>query len=269
MHEERDGYRLSNEVEVDLDTAERWLAQESYWARGRPRATIERSLATSRVFSVHRDEELCALCRVVGDESTFAWVCDVYVDPAHRGRGIGHWMVDAATQWAVSSGARVLLATRDAHSLYQDLGFAPLEAPERWLEYRRGGHGGVVGRPLSQVVADLRPVLRPDPVAVVKGPVDGATILAQVEEPEGPTCVVSLADATRLGLPVGLTAAWITLAAPTELTDVGVTAAVAALLAQRGIACNVLAGFHHDHLLVPWPRAEEALAALAGDGTAR
>jgi len=86
---------------------------------------------------------------------------------------------------------------------------------------------------------------------------------ASVQEEEGIAYVLSRADADAHGLPYDFRAAWLTLGVHSALHAVGLTAAVSTALAARGIPCNVLAGFHHDHLLVPSERRDEALAALA------
>ncbi|TDQ52988.1 ACT domain-containing protein [Actinorugispora endophytica] len=87
---------------------------------------------------------------------------------------------------------------------------------------------------------------------------------ASVVEDEGATLVLPAEAADAEGLPYDFVAAWLTLDVRSALEAVGLTAAFSAALAGAGISCNVLAGFHHDHLLVPEDRAEDALAALAG-----
>ena len=94
---------------------------------------------------------------------------------------------------------------------------------------------------------------------------DGAsrlTPVATIREPEGLTLVLPREDADGAGLRYDLVLAWITLTALTTLDQVGVTAAVSTALAHAGIACNVIAGFHHDHLFVPAHRGNEALAII-------
>jgi hypothetical protein len=86
--------------------------------------------------------------------------------------------------------------------------------------------------------------------------------LATVREPEGLSAVVRQEDADRLGLTYGFVASWITLRVDSALEAVGLTAAVSTSLADAGISCNVIAGLHHDHLLVPADEAERALANL-------
>jgi hypothetical protein len=86
--------------------------------------------------------------------------------------------------------------------------------------------------------------------------------LATLREDEGWTVVLRAEDADAAGLAYDFVAAWITLTVHSDLAAVGLTAAVSRALADAGIACNVLAGLHHDHLLVPEARADDALAAI-------
>lgn len=87
---------------------------------------------------------------------------------------------------------------------------------------------------------------------------------ATVREAEGVTAVLSRARADELGLSYDYVAAWITLQIDSTLEQVGLTALFSRALADAGISCNVLAGIHHDHLLVPADRADEAIAVLRG-----
>lgn len=123
---------------------------------------------------------------------------------------------------------------------------------------------------LRQLLASLRPDVVPGEfvfVSLATAAGDTATAasvaLATVREDEGTTYVVSRPDADRFGWPYGFVAAWITLRVRSALDAVGLTAAVATALTDDGISVNVLAGAHHDHLLVPAHRVDDALAALA------
>lgn len=125
---------------MDLDRVHGWLSGESYWAAGRPRDVVDRSFAASLGVGVYDGATQVAVARVVTDQATFAWVCDVFVDPAHRGRGIGTWLMAAVTEHLRNQGVlRAVLATRDAHEVYAGVGFQPLAAPERWMEIDRRG----------------------------------------------------------------------------------------------------------------------------------
>jgi ribosomal protein S18 acetylase RimI-like enzyme len=119
---------------------------------------------------------------------------------------------------------------------------------------------------LQRLLANLNPEQRPgayvfstvdDPEALV-----GIETLASVVEPEGVSVVTSQGEADRAGLAYDYVAGWITLHVHSALDAVGLTAAVSQALAERDISCNVVAGFHHDHLLVPLARVQDALDAI-------
>ena len=92
-----------------------------------------------------------------------------------------------------------------------------------------------------------------------------AAAAAMVREGELTTLVLPVEAASRAGLPVTVEMAWLTLQVFSSLEAVGLTAAISVRLAERGIACNVLAGYHHDHVLVPLARVDEATAARTSD----
>jgi GNAT superfamily N-acetyltransferase len=77
-------------------------------------------------------------CRWVTDGATFAWLCDVFIDPARRGLGLGMFLVQTATQHPEVHGLRLLLGTKDAHELYRKFGFDAPVTPERLMEVRPG-----------------------------------------------------------------------------------------------------------------------------------
>jgi GNAT superfamily N-acetyltransferase len=133
-----DGYQLSTDpARIDLDRVHHWLSTDAYWALGRPRDTVARSIAGSAVFGIYRPDDgaQVAFARVVTDHATFGWLCDVYVDPGERGRGLGRWLVGCAREVLATRGVRrLLLATEDAHVLYAGIGFQPLAEPARWME---------------------------------------------------------------------------------------------------------------------------------------
>lgn len=118
---------------------------------------------------------------------------------------------------------------------------------------------------LSRMLASLQLVRRSEPVTVVHLPDPvplGEGVVAVIAEDEGTTVVATVDTARRRGWPVGFTGAWLTVSVHSSLDAVGLTAALAEVLARRGIACNVLAGYFHDHLVVPWDRSDEAIRCL-------
>lgn len=131
-------YRLSEDpADLDLDRVYRWIS-EAYWAKGCDRDTVERSFANSRPLGMYGPDGQVAVARIVSDEATFAWLCDVFVDAGHRGRGLGtriaRWAVDWAERREIP---RIVLATLDAHEVYANVGFEPLTHPQRWMQIDR------------------------------------------------------------------------------------------------------------------------------------
>jgi GNAT superfamily N-acetyltransferase len=130
------GLILSDDhARLQFDRICTWLA-ESYWAASRTRETIEKSFAHSRGYGVYTaDGTQVALTRVTTDWATFAWLGDVVVDAAWRGRGIGKWLVGAVVEELRAHGVpRFVLATRDAHDVYAAVGFEPVRYPSFWME---------------------------------------------------------------------------------------------------------------------------------------
>lgn len=132
-----EGYEISTDPHrIDRERVHRWLSTDAYWALGRPRETQDRAIEGSLNFAVYEtvSGEQVAYARVVTDRATFGWLCDVYVDPSVRAKGIGTALVGAVREHLRSYGIkRILLATHDAHGVYEKLGFAPLEKPDQWM----------------------------------------------------------------------------------------------------------------------------------------
>lgn len=134
-----DGYELTTDrSRIDLSRVQRWLSEQSYWAAGRPLEVVQRSVDGSQPYALLHGGELVAFARVVTDGVTFAWLCDVFVDPAHRGRGLATRLVDTVVGDLAADGVyRFALATADAHGVYARSGFGPLAEPQRWMELDR------------------------------------------------------------------------------------------------------------------------------------
>ncbi|WP_436736117.1 GNAT family N-acetyltransferase [Streptomyces sp. BBFR102] len=123
----------------DADLVHRWLSTDAYWAMGRSREAQAQMLAGSLVYGVYEEESGAQVgcARVVTDLAAFAYLCDVYVAPEARGRGLGTSFVaavlDDVVRRAPQGMRRVLLTTDDAHAVYARLGFTPLARPEQWM----------------------------------------------------------------------------------------------------------------------------------------
>jgi GNAT superfamily N-acetyltransferase len=136
----RDGYTISDDpARVDVDAVHRYLHDESYWARGVPREVVERSIAGSLPFGLYApDGSLAGFARVVTDRATYGYLADVFMLDAHRGTGLGVWLVEVVLSHPELQGLRRwVLFTEDAHGLYERFGFGPGRTPERYMELAR------------------------------------------------------------------------------------------------------------------------------------
>jgi GNAT superfamily N-acetyltransferase len=120
---------------LDVERIHRWLSGDAYWSVGRALEVVERSIEHSLNFGAYDDHgRQVGYARVVTDHATFAWLCDVYVEPSSRGAGVGTALIErVGVELAPYRLKRVLLATADAHDLYRGFGFEPLAHPARFM----------------------------------------------------------------------------------------------------------------------------------------
>ncbi len=134
----------SDRARLDMGVVHAALSTDAYWAAGRPREVTERAFAASACVGAHEDGRLLGWARALTDGVLFAYVADVYVLPEARGAGVGKRLVAALLALPELTGLRrIMLATEDAHGLYEQFGFEPLHDPERWLQLR-GPAGGTL-----------------------------------------------------------------------------------------------------------------------------
>jgi GNAT superfamily N-acetyltransferase len=130
-------YTISTDpLRVDVDIVHRYLSNESYWAAGRSRDTVARSIANSALVAgaYEPGDTLVGFARMVTDRATFAWLCDVFVLDDHNGHGLGVALVRTLVEHPDVVGVkRQLLATGDAHGLYRRFGYNALDDPKRWM----------------------------------------------------------------------------------------------------------------------------------------
>ena len=131
----RDGFTISTDPAlIDLDLVHGFLTT-SYWAEGIPREVVRRSIEHSFCFGLYHEGRQVGFARVITDRATFAYLGDVFVLETFRGRGLARWMLEIIQAHPELQGfRRWVLLTRDAHALYRDAGWAPLAAPDRYME---------------------------------------------------------------------------------------------------------------------------------------
>jgi GNAT superfamily N-acetyltransferase len=127
----------TNRKRIDLDLIHDYLSKESYWATGRSKETIERSIRNSLAFGVYDGKKQVGFARVITDYATFAWIADVFIIEEYRRHGLAKWLMEIMINHPKLQGfRRWVLATKDAHELYRRYGFEELKRPERWMERR-------------------------------------------------------------------------------------------------------------------------------------
>ena len=135
MNFETEGFSISTdksklEPEMICD-----FLSSAYWSNQRPREAILKSLEHSLCFGLYFSDKQIGLARVITDYATFAYLCDVFVIEEYRGRSLGKWLMETVIAHPeLTRLRRFMLATRDAHALYEQYGFQGLSAPERWME---------------------------------------------------------------------------------------------------------------------------------------
>ena len=116
-----------------------WVTESiagTYWAEGIPREVMIRALDNSLVFGIyHEVQGQVGIARIITDRATFAYLCDVFIAPGHRGSGLGKWLVSVIAEHPELQGLRRwMLLTADAHTLYERIGFRRIESAERYME---------------------------------------------------------------------------------------------------------------------------------------
>jgi GNAT superfamily N-acetyltransferase len=120
---------------LDVDVIHRFLSEESYWAQTRTLEQTKTAIENSLCFGIYHGGRQIGFARVVSDFATFAYVGDVFILSEFRGRGLSKRLMETIVAHPNLQGLRRwLLATRDAHGLYEQFEFSSLKFPDRWME---------------------------------------------------------------------------------------------------------------------------------------
>jgi GNAT superfamily N-acetyltransferase len=134
----KDGYQVSdNPARLDLAVIHQYLSEESYWAKNIPMEVVRRSVENSFCFGLYYNNGQVGFARLITDKATFAYLADVFILPAHRGKGLSKWMLGFIHHHPDMQGLRRwLLGTLDAHELYRQLGWTslPPETASRFMQ---------------------------------------------------------------------------------------------------------------------------------------
>lgn len=131
----RGGYVVTTDPSrLDIDYIHAFLTG-SYWARGIPRDVVARAIENSLNFGLFEGARQVGFARAITDRAWYAYIADVFVDEAHRGKGLGKLIMEAVTSHPeLQNLRRMMLGTADAHGLYRQFGFTDVDKPERWME---------------------------------------------------------------------------------------------------------------------------------------
>ena len=134
----KDNFTISTDPSrLDIEAVCDFLTR-AYWAKGRPRERTERAIVNSLVFGLYDGEKQIGLARIISDYAVFAYLCDVFIHEDYRAHGLGKWLIETVMSHPDLQGLRRwTLATRDAHSLYSQFGWKPLNNPDGWMEILR------------------------------------------------------------------------------------------------------------------------------------
>ena len=137
MEWHKDGFLISTDpARIDIEAVHDFLTN-SYWAAGVPIDVVRRSIEHAMCFGIYKDDKQAGFARVITDYATFAYIGDVFVLDEHRGLGLSKWRMRVILGHPDLRGFRVwVLVTRDAHGLYSQFGFTPLQNPNGWMEIR-------------------------------------------------------------------------------------------------------------------------------------
>ncbi|MEQ1554287.1 MAG: GNAT family N-acetyltransferase [Ferruginibacter sp.] len=114
----------TNKQKIDFNFVYNYLSNESYWSKNIPAETVKKSIENSVCFSVFFKDEQIGFARAITDKATFGYLADVFIIEAHRGKGLSKWLLQTILDNDELQGFRSwMLATKDAHGLYQKFGF--------------------------------------------------------------------------------------------------------------------------------------------------
>jgi GNAT superfamily N-acetyltransferase len=140
MKIQTNGFIISDSKSIlQLDRIHNFLSKEAYWCLGIPKAILARAIESSLCFGVYEEKTdiQIGFARIVTDKATFAWLCDVYIEPDFRRKGLSKRLMEAIKLHPeLQNLRRFCLTTKDAHGLYEGFGFQISKTPTFWMEIK-------------------------------------------------------------------------------------------------------------------------------------
>lgn len=120
---------------LDINMIHHFLGQLSYWGKNISLQTVKTSIENSLCFGVYQQHKQVGFARVITDFATFAYLCDVFILPDYRKKGLSKWLIQNIRNHPnLQKLRRFVLATADAHGLYEQFGFSRMKNQDRWME---------------------------------------------------------------------------------------------------------------------------------------
>ncbi|MEP7256073.1 MAG: GNAT family N-acetyltransferase [Ferruginibacter sp.] len=127
----------TDKTKLNIAVIHNYLSKESYWAKNIPIKIVKKSINGSCCFGLYKNKNQIGFARVVTDHATFGYIADVFILDEYRGNGLSKWLMEMIMTHPDLQGLRRwMLATKDAHGLYVQFGFLPLDKPERIMGFR-------------------------------------------------------------------------------------------------------------------------------------
>lgn len=139
MEWQKENFIISTDKnKLDISFIHSFLSEKSYWAANVPIETVEKSIAHSFCLGVYDGTQQIGFARIITDQATFGYLADVFIDVAYRKRGLSKWLMEIIMELPfIPRLRRFMLATQDAHGLYEQFGFTPITFPERLMQVHR------------------------------------------------------------------------------------------------------------------------------------
>ena len=132
-----DYFISTDKTRLDIPLIHKFLSQEAYWCRNIPIDIVQRSIENSVCFGVYQAENQVGFARVITDFATFGYLADVFILPEHRGQGLSKQLMAFIMSYPPLQGLRrLMLVTYDAHGLYEQFGFKPIDNPENTMNIK-------------------------------------------------------------------------------------------------------------------------------------
>lgn len=126
-----------DKTKLNLEVIHRFLSQDAYWCKNIPIKIVQRSIENSLCFGVYLGDDQVGFARVITDQATFGYLADVFILPEHRGKGLSKQLVAFIMAYPALQGLRrMMLVTFDAHGLYEQFGFKPIDMPENTMSIK-------------------------------------------------------------------------------------------------------------------------------------